>query len=117
MKLLNSLKSKKTTFVGTVNKIRKEVQKANKTMKLSLYSTMIFKNEGLTLTVYQGKTSRNSLVLSSVDITASISNIPNKLPESFMYYNHTKSGADNADQMARLYNTKVASRRWPLQVF
>ena len=34
-----------------------------------------------------------------------------------MYYNHTKSDADNIDQMARLYNTKVTSRRWPLQVF
>ena len=34
-----------------------------------------------------------------------------------MYYKHTKSGADNIDQMARLYNTKVASRRWSLQAF
>ena len=34
-----------------------------------------------------------------------------------MYYNHTKSGVANIDQMARLYTTKVSPRRWPLQVF
>ena len=117
MKLPNSLRSKKTTFAGTVNKIRREVPKAIKTMKQPLYSTRIFKNEGLTLTVYQGKPSKNFLILSSVDKTVSISHTPKKLLESFMCYNHTKSGSDNIDRMARLYNTKVASRRWPLQVF
>ena len=117
VKLANSLKSKKTTIVGTMNKIRREVPKAIKTMKLPLYSTRIFKNEGITLTVYQGKPSKNVLVLSSVHKAVPISDTPKKLPESVVYYNHTKSGVDNIDQMARLYTTKVASRRWPLQVF
>ena len=67
MKLPNSLKRKKATIVGTVNKRRGEVPNAIKTMKLlPLFSTRIFKNEGLTLTVYHGKPSKNVLVLSSV---------------------------------------------------
>ena len=48
--LAKSLKSKKTSIVA----------------KLLLYSTRIFKNEELALTVYQGKPSKNVLVLSSV---------------------------------------------------
>ena len=91
--------------------------KAIKTIKLPLYSTRIFKNEELTLTVYQGKPSKNLLVLSSVHRSVAISYTPKKLPESVIYYNKTKSGVDNIDQMAHLYTTKVASRRWPLQIF
>ena len=109
VKLANSLRSKKTTIVGTVNKIRREVPKAIKTMKLPLYSTRIFKNEGLTLTVYQGKPSKNVLVLSSVHKAVPIWDTPKKLPESVVYYNHTKSQGDNIDQIAR-----CTRRRWLL---
>ena len=115
--LAKSLKSKKTSIVGTVNKIRREVPKAIKTIKLPLYSTRIFKNDELTLTVCQGKPSKNVRILSSVHRSIAISDTPKKLSESVTYYKKTKSGVDNIDQMARLYTTKVASRRWPLQVF
>ena len=94
-----------------MNRKRTEVPKAIKTMKLPLYSTRIFKNEGLTLTVYQGKPSKNVLVLSSVHKEAPISDTHKKLPESVVYYNHTKCGVDNIDHMALLNTTKVASRR------
>ncbi|XP_040565532.1 uncharacterized protein [Lepeophtheirus salmonis] len=40
-----------------------------------------------------------------------------RLPESIQYYNETKYGVDILDQMARLYSTKMSSRRLPLQVF
>ena len=115
--LAKLLKSKKTSIVGTVNKIRREVAKPIKTIKLPLYSTRILKNEKLTLTVYQGKPSKNVFVLSSVHRSVAISDIPKKLPESVTYYNNTKSGVDNIDQVALFCTTKVASRRWPLQVF
>ena len=86
-------------------------------MKLSLYSIRIFKNEGLTLAFHQVKPLKNVLVLCSVHKAVPISNTPKKLLESVVYYNRTKSGVDNIDQMACTYTTKVASRRWPLQVF
>ena len=38
-------------------------------------------------------------------------------PRKCRVYNHTKTGVDDIGQMARLYTTKVASTRWPLQVF
>ena len=33
------------------------------------------------------------------------------------FYNKTKFRVDMADQMAKKYNVKSGSRRWPLQVF
>ena len=49
--------------------------------------------------------------------SVTISDTRKKLPESVTYYNKTKSGVDNIDQMARLYTSNEAPRRWPLQVF
>ena len=71
--------------MGIVNKIRREVPKAIKTIKLPLYSTRIFKNEELTLTVYQGKPSKNVLILSSVHRFVAILDTPKKHPESVTY--------------------------------
>ncbi|XP_073532535.1 uncharacterized protein [Phyllobates terribilis] len=56
VKLAKQLKSKGTTIVGTLNKIRREVPKEIKSMKEELYNTKVFRNEdNFTLTVYQGK--------------------------------------------------------------
>ena len=101
----------------TVNKIWRKVPKVIKTIRLPLYSTRIFKNKELILTFYKGKPSKNVLVLSSLHRSVAISNTPKKLPEIPTYYNMAKSGVDNINQMARFYTTKVASRRWSLQVF
>ena len=60
---------------------------------------------------------QNVPVLSSVHKAVPISDTKKKLPESVVYYNHTKSGVDNIDRTARLYTTEVDSRRWPLQIF
>ena len=95
--LAKSLKSKKTSIVGTVNQIRREVPKSIKTTKLPPYSTRIFKNKELALTVYQGKPLKNVLILSSVHRSVAISDTPKKLPESVTYYKKTKSGVDNID--------------------
>ena len=41
---------------------------------------------------------------------------PKEKPNTVMDYNRTKCGVDVVDQMARQYSSKVASRRWPMQV-
>ena len=115
--LAKTLSSKKTTIVGTVNRIRREIPKSIKTKKQALYSSTFLKSDNMLLTVYQGKPSKSVLVLSTVHKTGYVSDGRKKLPEPIEYYNATKSGVDNIDQMARLYSTKVACRRWPLQVF
>lgn len=117
VKLAEKLEKKKTTIVGTMNRVRREIPPEIKSLKAPLHETTVLKNKNLTLTVYQAKPSKNVLLLSSVHTNVSISTGPKKTPESIEYYNQTKYGVDVVDQMARLYSTKVSSRRWPLQVF
>lgn len=117
VKLAEKLKAKKTSIVGTMNRIRREIPAEIKSMKAPLYSSTVFENNKMTLTVYQGKVSKNVIILSSLHENVSFSDGAKKLPETIAYYNSTKYGVDIVDQMARLYSTKVSSRRWPLQMF
>ena len=61
----------------------------------------------MTLTVYQGKRSKNVILLCTVHKSVSFSDGRKKLPDSIQYYNSTKYGADILNQKARLYTTKV----------
>ena len=40
-----------------------------------------------------------------------------KKPEIVLFYNKNKAGVDCFDQMARLYTTRSATRRWPMSVW
>ena len=86
-------------------------------MKAELYSTLVLNSNNISLTVYQGKRSKNVILLSSLHKSVVCSDNCKKTPASIAYYNKTKYGVDVLDQKARLYTTKVQSRRWPLQVF
>ena len=65
----------------------------------------------MTLTVYQSKPSKNVLVLSTAHRSVTIADGKKKLSETIVFYNATKYGVDVLDQMARLYTSKVSSRR------
>ena len=117
MKLAKQLEEKKTSIVGTMNRIRREIPVEIKSMKAAIHSSTIFKSNNMTRTVYQGKCYKNVILLSTVHKSVSFSDGRKKLLDSIQYYNSTKYGVDILDQKARLYTTKVASRRWPLQVF
>lgn len=117
LRLSEELKAKKTSIVGTMNRIRREIPNEVKTMKIPLYSTIVLRNQSTSLTVYQCKPSKNVLLLSTVHRNVTCADNKKKTPETIQYYNATKYGVDVLDQKARLYTTKVASRRWPLQVF
>ena len=117
LKLAEKLEAKKTSIVGTMNRIRREIPPAIKTMKAPLHSTMVLRTKNTTLTVYQAKTSKNVILLSNLHKSVSCSDNRKKIPETVNFYNQTKFGVDVLDQKARLYSCKVSSRRWPLQVF
>ncbi|XP_073505226.1 uncharacterized protein [Phyllobates terribilis] len=75
VKLAKQLKSKGTTIVGTLNKIRREVPKEIKSMKEELYNTKVFRNEdNFTLTVYQGKPNKNDPLSFDPAVRAEIPN-------------------------------------------
>ena len=44
-------------------------------------------------------------------------NVEEKNPEVTLFYNANKVGVDCFDQMARLYTTRSATRRWPVAVW
>lgn len=117
VKLAEKLKAKNTSLVGTVNRARREIPQCVKQSREDRYKTHILKNKDSTLTVYQGKPSKNVLLLSTVHSTVGIGEGTKQIPETVSYYNSTKYGVDVVDQMARLYSTKAGSRRWPVQVF
>ena len=54
VKLANQLKTKQTSLLGTVNKIRREVPLPLRKMK-DLHSCKLYKSGDITLTAYQGK--------------------------------------------------------------
>lgn len=115
--LAEKLLARNTTVVGTVNRARRDIPTEVKNARLPLQDSFILKHNDCTLTVYQGKVNKNVLVLSTMHPTVAIGKDKKRLPETISYYNSTKFGVDIADQMARRYSTKAASRRWPLQVF
>ena len=73
-----------------MNRIRREIPPEIKSSKVSLHSTTVLQRE----TVYQGKPSKNVLLLSSAHSDVSISAGPKKIPDSGEYYNQTKFGVD-----------------------
>ena len=80
VKLAEKLKTRKTTIVGTMNHFRKEIPTKIKTMKRPLYDSCVFENNKMTLTVYQGKVSKNVILLSSLHESVSISDGRKKIP-------------------------------------
>ena len=117
LNLSRMLKTKNTSLTGTMKRNCKKVPEFVKKVKMPLNDTLLLKHQDITLTVYQGKNSKNVLLLSSLHPTVDIdNNHPKKLPETISFYNSTKFGADIADQMARKYSVKAGSRRWPVHV-
>lgn len=120
LELAKKLEQKKTSLVGTMNKIRREIPNCLKKNSSDLHSTTILKKTDkpeCTLTVYQGKKNKNVIILSTLHPEVAVSKEGKKKPETVTFYNATKYGVDIVDQMIRKYSTKVACRRWPMHVF
>jgi hypothetical protein len=90
---------------------------------------------GTLLTIYQCKSNKNVVVLSTEINGADVPErtdlkhkyVPGKgdllkinlqkKPSAILAYNAHKAGVDTVDQMTRIYNVKYPARRWPVQVF
>ena len=70
--LAKTLRQQGISIVGTVNRIRKEIPQEIKKIKEDLHTTKVFKHDGCTLTVYQAKTTKNVLLLSTMHSTVDI---------------------------------------------
>ena len=85
--------------VGTINRIRKEIPPEIKKMKEELYATKVFKHDGCNLTVYQAKTTKNVLLLSTMHSSVDINNGQKSKPETVNFFNSTKFEVDVVDQI------------------
>ena len=104
-KLANLLKSKNTSLLGRLNKVRREV--SNKIMSYQplqnqnqQYATNLYKSEDMLLTLYPGKPKKNVLLLSTLHTNGAIGENKKKTPETVKCYNETKYGVDVVDQIS-----------------
>ena len=67
---------------------------------------------------YQVRAKKTECLLSSMHRSPDLEqDTEKKKPEMVLFYNKNKVGVDCFDQMARLYTTRSASRRWPLSIW
>ena len=117
VKLATQLKQKRTSLLGTLNKIGREVPFSQRKKKKELHSTKLYKSGDITPIVYQGKVNKNVLILSTMHKDIKISDNAKNTPETVSCYNETKYGVDVIDQMAKKHTVRSGMRRWPVHSF
>nr|XP_024654867.1 uncharacterized protein LOC112430683 [Maylandia zebra] len=118
LSLSHRLLQHKTTLLGTVNKVQRELpQLAKDTAKREVFSTSVLRSGGVSLTIYAPKKTKTVCVLSSMHQDVMIGDGRKRKPNTITDYNHMKCGVDVLDQMAWMYSVRAATRRWPVAVF
>ncbi|GFW62948.1 piggyBac transposable element-derived protein 4 [Trichonephila clavipes] len=74
LNLFQMLKTKNTNSTGMMKQNQKEVPEFVRKVKMLLYETLLLEYDSITLTIYQGKTSKNVLLLNSLHPTIDIDN-------------------------------------------
>ena len=119
LKLVEELKQRKITILGTIRKQRLEVPNTDLVMKdKSLHTSEIYSSSsGCSLTIYKAKKKKVVCILSSKHRNVNIDKgHKKKLSETVQYYNKSKVSVDALDRMARHHTCKSSSRRWPVAV-
>ena len=121
LKLTQDLANKGCSLVGTIRKNRRELPDIDVIMKKrqvfdSCFFSPNFPCETV-LTAYKCKKNKVVCLLSSTDPDTSKDDTEKKKPNIIHFYNHTKCGVDNVDQMLRQLSTRCQTRRWPMSVF
>lgn len=119
LSLVLDLMVKRTTYVGTVRSNRRELPQAalNVKNKPMFLSSFYKETNGVLLTSYKVKSTKNVLIMSSRHSFGTVSDGLKQKPNSVLFYNATKCGVDTLDQMCKGYSVKSGVRRWPLACF
>lgn len=119
--LLNELKLKKLSYVGTIRKNRKElpndfIATKGRTQHSSIFG---FSSDGDTLVSYVPRKNKNVLLVSSLheDESIDVSTGEKQKPDVISFYNSTKLGVDIVDKMCGAYNVSRNTKRWPMVIF
>ncbi|XP_059396143.1 uncharacterized protein LOC132128137 [Carassius carassius] len=117
LSLAHKLLSRKTTILGTVNKIRREIPQSTRHIDRNEFTTQVFSTTAATLTAYAPKRKKTVYILSSMHSMIQTDNTTKRKPNTVTLYNTTKCGVDVMDQMVREYTFGTGTRRWPVAVF
>ncbi|XP_039299243.1 piggyBac transposable element-derived protein 4-like [Nilaparvata lugens] len=118
--LVDELRKKKLSYVGTVRKNKSALPPDFVNVKgRKQYSSMFAFNDGKVLVSYIPRERKNVILLSSLhnDSTIDPDSGERKKPEIITFYNQTKSGVDTADQMCMTYSVSRNTKRWPMVIF
>jgi len=120
IELIEDLKEKRLSYVGTVRKNKQQLPAEFISVKgkKQFSSTFAFSN-GKTLVSYIPKPNKNVLLLSSLHDDNSIDpgSGEQMKPEIITFYNSTKGGVDTADQLCANYSVSRKVKRWPMVIF
>ncbi|GBP92640.1 PiggyBac transposable element-derived protein 4 [Eumeta japonica] len=117
IELVNCLKQRRLSFVGTLKKNKREISSEFKPSKKRPIDSSVFGfTKDITLSSYVPKKNKAVVLISSMHHTASVDQSTQK-PEIILYYNHTKIGVDLLNQRCSNYSTSRRTRRWPLNIF
>uniref|UniRef100_A0A1B6MC64 PiggyBac transposable element-derived protein domain-containing protein n=1 Tax=Graphocephala atropunctata TaxID=36148 RepID=A0A1B6MC64_9HEMI len=117
IQLVQQLKERGLTYVGTVRKDKVEVPPEFKPnpqrgVKSSIYGF----TEDITLMSYVPKEQKAVIMVSSMHHGATDDSETGK-PEIIALYNNTKGGVDSLDQKIANYSSSRRTRRWPMAIF
>ena len=118
--LVDKLKTKKLSYVGTVRKNKKQLPIAFINVKGRKANTSMFGfNNNKVLVSYIPRERKNVILVSSLhdDDAIDPQSGEQMKPEIITFYNQTKCGVDVADQMCASYNVSRNTRRWPMVIF
>ena len=111
LRLAQNLLQSNTTLVGTVRGNRREIpHELRRTNSQPLHTSrfLFTEEDGVLMLSYKAKAKNTVYLLSSMhDWKAVRQDDSKKRPEAILYYNSTKGGVDNADEMLRSYSTKL----------
>lgn len=114
--LVNILKQRKLTYVGTVRKNKREIpSEFLPNRKRQVESSIYGFTKDMTLVSFVPKKGKAVLLVSSMHSSPAQDAEVNK-PEIISFYNNTKSGVDSLDEKCVTYCTGRRTRRWPMAI-
>lgn len=120
IELVEQLRSKSLSYVGTIKKNKRQIPTEFKTgAGRTINSSLFGFRKNLTLASYIPKKGKCVTLVSSLHEDKSIDpeSGDKRKPSIITYYNATKGGVDTTDKLCASYNVARNVRRWPMVIF
>lgn len=117
MELLNVLRLRGLTYLGTMKKNKKEIPpEFQPNRQREVGSSLYGFTKDCTIVSYVPKTNKSVILLSSMHHKKE-TDIETGKPAMIIDYNKTKGGVDEVDKKCSNYSTSRRTRRWPMAIF